>query len=95
MLPVWNFPGPAYGECGKAFAAEVRNILGDLQKQKILILVGPGNNGGDGLVAARYLHDWGARVRVYPCGKRSEPDPTWNWHRNAESPFGKRTLIPV
>ena len=67
--------GQLMENAGKAFAAEVRNILGDLQKQKILILVGPGNNGGDGLVAARYLHDWGARVRVYPCGKRSEPDP--------------------
>lgn len=30
-----------------------------------LILVGPGNNGGDGLVMGRYLQKWGAQVSVY------------------------------
>ena len=49
---------------GKAVAEEVKNILGDIDKRSILILVGPGNNGGDGLVAARQLHDWGAKVTI-------------------------------
>src|SRR6266851_6503891 len=30
-----------------------------------LILVGPGNNGGDGLVMGRYLQKWGALVSIY------------------------------
>ena len=30
-----------------------------------LILVGPGNNGGDGLVMGRYLQKWGAQVSFY------------------------------
>lgn len=60
---------------GKAFAEEVRRILGDTRDQNVLILVGPGNNGGDGLVAARYFFDWGAAgVHVYLCGKRSTDD---------------------
>jgi ADP-dependent NAD(P)H-hydrate dehydratase / NAD(P)H-hydrate epimerase len=60
---------------GEAVAKEMRSILGDLSKQNVLVLVGPGNNGGDGLVAARYLYDWGVdRVKVYLCGVRPEND---------------------
>jgi NAD(P)H-hydrate epimerase len=40
---------------------------------RILILVGPGNNGGDGLVAARYLAEAGAHVACYLLKPR---DPT-------------------
>jgi NAD(P)H-hydrate epimerase len=60
---------------GKAVAEEVKRILGNIDQRHILFLIGPGNNGGDGLVAARHLHDWGARVTVYLLARRAADDP--------------------
>jgi len=59
---------------GRAVAGEARRILEPLESKQFLVLAGPGNNGGDGLVAARYLHDWGAQVNVYLCARRPEGD---------------------
>jgi len=42
--------------------------------KRILVLVGPGNNGGDGLVAGRYLHDAGVYVTFYIWKRRIEDD---------------------
>jgi ADP-dependent NAD(P)H-hydrate dehydratase / NAD(P)H-hydrate epimerase len=36
-----------------------------LSDQELLLLIGPGNNGGDGFVMARYLEQWGARISLY------------------------------
>ena len=36
-----------------------------LSELAFLVLIGPGNNGGDGLVIARYLAQWGAQVSIY------------------------------
>ena len=59
---------------GRAVAEAVRHILGHVSGKKIVVLAGPGNNGGDGLVAARYLHDWGAGVGLYLCAQRPADD---------------------
>ena len=59
---------------GKAVAEATRDYLGDIKKQHILCLIGAGNNGGDGLVAARYLTGWGAKVSIYLCGDRPAAD---------------------
>ena len=57
---------------GRNVAEAVTRRLGGARAKRILILVGPGNNGGDGLVAARYLHDEGADVRVLLLARRAE-----------------------
>jgi len=61
---------------GKAFAEEVKRMTG-IDRQHFLCLIGPGNNGGDGLVAARYLHEWGAAVSVYLCASRLASDKNY------------------
>jgi hydroxyethylthiazole kinase-like uncharacterized protein yjeF len=61
---------------GQAVADETARILDDIRQQQILILVGPGNNGGDALVAARHLHDAGAKVFLYFFGQRPGRDPS-------------------
>jgi hydroxyethylthiazole kinase-like uncharacterized protein yjeF len=70
-------PAKLMENAGKAFAEETKDILGNIKKQKILMLIGPGNNGGDGLVAARYFHDWGAKVTLFLFGDRSPDDPNF------------------
>jgi len=40
----------------------------------ILILVGSGNNGGDGLMAARHLHDAGCRLKIFSLKPLDESD---------------------
>ncbi|MFC2067953.1 NAD(P)H-hydrate dehydratase [Chloroflexota bacterium] len=59
---------------GIAVAKEVKQILANIDKQHILILTGPGNNGGDGLVAASYLHNWGAKITLYLFSQRPADD---------------------
>lgn len=54
---------------GKAVASAVREALaGNVAGRAILILCGPGNNGGDGAVAARSLASLGAVVQVVLFG---------------------------
>ncbi len=59
---------------GKQAAVEVHNILGDAHRKEIVVMVGPGNNGGDGLVAARYLNKLKAKVYVFLLGERQKSD---------------------
>ncbi len=59
---------------GIGVAEQVRSVLGTAKGRRIVVLAGPGNNGGDGLVAARHLQDWGAETKVYLLAKRRAGD---------------------
>ena len=51
---------------GRALAALARDrfLDGDPEGKTMVVLAGPGGNGGGGLVAGRGLHGWGATIRT-------------------------------
>lgn len=60
---------------GRSIAEHLRGHLTGGQRralagQRVLVLVGPGNNGGDGRVMGRYLSQWGASVTYYAWKER-------------------------
>jgi hydroxyethylthiazole kinase-like uncharacterized protein yjeF len=74
-------------QAGAAVAAVARALLVTGERSphaRPLILCGPGNNGGDGLVAARYLArlGFGSEVVLLASqGHPSTPDAILNWER--------------
>lgn len=50
---------------GRAAGREVLALLGGAYAKRAVIICGPGNNGADGLVAARFLRSRGVRCRVF------------------------------
>src|SRR6266536_2941209 len=61
-------------QAGWGVAQIAMRLLGHVQGKRVLVLVGPGNNGGDGLVVARHLYDAGARVTLYLWRRETEGD---------------------
>lgn len=49
---------------GKALADAAWRFLGEAGRRRVVVFAGKGNNGGDGCVAARHLHNRGAQVRI-------------------------------
>ena len=58
---------------GRSTAQAIRHRVG-VKDKRIVVLVGPGNNGGDGLVAAYYLREMSARVTCYVWKRDVEGD---------------------
>jgi NAD(P)H-hydrate epimerase len=94
-------PGYALMEqAGAAVAAAAAATLIQTERAgagTVLVLCGPGNNGGDGFVAARHLAVRGHRTAVVLVASEDEPgtpDARRNWERCADHPLIDRLHAP-
>jgi len=77
--------GITHGMLMQNAGREVARIVANNEKvegMRVVILCGLGGNGGDGIVAARYLQEEGAEVEVYLLGSEndiSNKDTSLNW----------------
>ncbi len=61
---------------GRAVAEAIDEWIG-AEDSHVVVLVGPGNNGGDGLVVARHLLEMGATVDLYVWKRKTKGDENW------------------
>ena len=63
---------------GHRVAQFTEKILGGIDKKTICVLAGSGNNGGDALVAARYLFNLGAKLKIFLTGNKDHRTDSLN-----------------
>ncbi len=87
-------------QAGAAVAAAARALLVTTERRahgRVLILAGPGNNGGDGFVAARHLAHAGIGsvvVLLAAEARPDTPDARLNWQRLGDEPLVQRQHAP-
>ncbi len=85
----YGMPSPLLMEnAGRALAEAAREQGG--ANGRYVVVCGPGNNGGDGLVAARFLHASGVLVRVVLVGDRARLTSEARRNLLALEPYGVR-----
>ena len=68
-----GIPGPVLMEnAGLRVVAALRGLLPDVRSGRVVVVAGKGNNGGDGLVVARHIHNIGYEVEVLLLAKIEE-----------------------
>lgn len=57
---------------GRLLAILARQMLGKVDDASVVLLAGVGHNGGGGLVAGRFLTNWGAQVEIVLGGEQAK-----------------------
>ncbi len=81
---------------GHAVAAFARDQLlsRDARGKRVIVLCGSGGNGGDSMVAARFLHAWGAALEIW-LGRQPEQGRGLAWHQlNILKRLGMQIIEP-
>ena len=69
----YGIPGDVLMErAGLVVAEKIRELY---ESRKVIVLSGGGNNGGDGVVIARNLHEWGWKVKIILLSKENKLSP--------------------
>jgi hydroxyethylthiazole kinase-like uncharacterized protein yjeF len=68
-----GIPGPVLMEnAGLRVVRALRDLFEDVARERIVVVAGKGNNGGDGFVVARHLANLGARPEIILLAAREE-----------------------
>ncbi|HZH17983.1 MAG TPA: NAD(P)H-hydrate dehydratase [Archangium sp.] len=83
----FGMPSPLLMENAGRWLADAARELGS-PGSRYVVVCGPGNNGGDGLVAARFLHISGLPVTLVLVGDRTKLTPESHRNLHALEPYG-------
>lgn len=72
-MDTYGIPGAMLMEnAGAGVARALEEMTGTLREKKVCIFCGRGNNGGDGYVTARYIHNAGGKVKIFLLSKTEQ-----------------------
>lgn len=93
VIQVMGVPGVVLMEnAGRAVVEVMAAVAGSLAGRRIAVVCGPGNNGGDGWVIARWLHHWEALVAAVRCVEEERIQGDALVHYRAACQAGVRVL---